>query len=121
MSRREKILRVRNDLDTLNFVIRFPKGKVITDIDDVVFIVKEKDSTPYDQALVLKFLSGGKVTVHHQDIAKVHWELQDYSLLKVDVLYRAALFCKWQGASDFDENVEHLFDFQLTQNFHNDN
>ena len=121
MSRREKILRINNDTETLNFIIRFPKGKTITSIDDVIFLVKEYDSDPLDEALLVKYLSGGAITLHNKDIAMVHFQLNDYLGMKIDVLYRAALFCKWIGSSDFDENVEHLFDFQLEQNFHNDN
>lgn len=121
MSSREKILRIYNDTDTLNFVVRFPKGKSINTIDDVIFLVKQNDSDPMSLVLIEKYLSQGQITLHNKDIVRVYLTLEDYDGLKVDVLYRAALFCKWQNASDFDENVEHLFDFQLEQNFHNDN
>lgn len=121
MSRREKILRINNDTEPLGFVIRFPKGKTITSIDDIIFLVKEYDSDPLDQALVEKYLSTGEITVANKDLAFVQFSVADYDTMEVDVLYRAGLFCKWIGSSDFDENVEHVFDFQLEQDFHNNN
>ena len=119
---KNKILRINRDVSDLNFIIRFPKGKTIADIEDVIFLVKLTDSTPLSSALISKTLSASEITLVNKDIAKVtEWTLADYDGLEIDCLYEAALFCKWSGDSDFDENVEQLFDFQLEQNFHNNN
>ena len=119
---KNKILRINRDVSDLNFIIRFPKDKTISDIEDVIFLVKLIDSTPLENALISKTLSNSEITLLNKDIVKVStWTIQDYDLLEIDYLYEAALFCKWTGDSDFDENVEQLFDFQLEQNFHNNN
>ncbi len=119
---KSKILRINNDVSDLNFVIRFPEGKTISDIEDIIFLVKAEDDTPLIDALISKTLSNSEIELSNQDIAKVTtWVTTDYDDLEIDVLYVAALFCKWTGDSDFDENVEQLFDFQLEQNFHNNN
>jgi hypothetical protein len=115
-----KIIRIYRDESDLNFVLRFPKGKTITDIEDVIFLVKELDADPLDQNLIEKLLSDSKITLTDLDVAQVSFEVEDYENITIDKLYRAALFCKWQGNTDFDENVERLFDFQAVQNFHND-
>lgn len=116
-----KIIRINRDESDLTFVIKFPKGKSISDVEDVVFLVKEQDSSPLINALIAKFKSQGKITLSAPDIAVVKLEVSDYDNLTIDALYSAALFCKWTGNTDFDENVERLFDFQITQNFHNNN
>jgi hypothetical protein len=116
---KHKILRIYRDESNLNFVIRFPKGKTITDIEDVIFLVKELDADPLDENLIEKLLSDSQITLADLDVAQVNFEVEDYEGMTINKLYRAALFCKWQGDSDFDENVERLFDFQLEQNFHN--
>jgi hypothetical protein len=116
-----KIERVYRDESNLNFVIKFPKGKTITDISDIIFLVKELDADPLASNLLDKFLSESDITLYGKDIAIVKFSVTDYDNMVIDKLYRAALFCKWIGSSDFDENVERLFDFQLKQNFHNNN
>ena len=118
---KQKIIRIHRDESNLNFVIRFPKLKIITDIDDVVFLVKELDADPLDDNLIEKYLSNTEITLTDKDVAIVSFTTADYDNIEIDKLYRAALFCKWQGNNDFDENVEYLFDFQTKQNFHNDN
>ena len=119
---KNKILRINRDVSDLNFIIRFPKDKTISDIEDVIFLVKILDSDPLSSALISKTMSASEITLSNQDVIKVTtWVLADYDNLVVDCLYEAALFVKWTGDSDFDENVERLFDFQLEQNFHNNN
>ena len=118
---KNKILRINRDESDLKFVIYFPKGKSISDIEDVVFLVKEKDSDPLADALILKLMNSGDITLINKDLVIVKFATSDYNNLEIDVLYEAALFCKWTGNNDFDENVERLFDFQLEQNFHNNN
>lgn len=119
---KNNILRINRDVSDLNFIIRFPKGKTISDIQDVIFLVKLKDSTPLEEALISKTLSDSEITLANKDIVTVvSWSTSDYDDLEIDFLYEAALFCKWTGDSDFDENVEQTFDFQLEQNFHNNN
>jgi hypothetical protein len=119
---KNKILRINRDTTDLNFIIRFPNDKTIADIEDVIFLVKKDDDSPLDEALISKTLSNSEITLLNKDIVKVtSWDVSDYDDLEVDYLYQAALFCKWAGDSDFDENVERLFDFQITQNFHNNN
>ena len=116
-----KISRIYRDESNLNFVIQFPKGKTLTDIEDAIFLIKEIDATPLAEALVTKLLSNSQIELANKDIAKVKFVVADYNNLQIGVLYRAAFFCKWTGNSDFDENVERLFDFELIQNFHNNN
>lgn len=118
---KNKILRINRDESPLKINIYFPKGKTIDDIADVVFLVKTKDSDPLDQSLIKKLLSEGDISLLNQSLVHVAFETADYNGLTVDALYEAALFCKWTGNNDFDENVERLFDFQIEQNFHNDN
>ena len=88
---------------------------------DIVFLVKELDADPLADNLLDKFLSLGEITVTDKDVAIVAFNVSDYDNIVIDRLYRASLFCKWQGSTDFDENVERLFDFQARQNFHNNN
>lgn len=118
---KNKIYRVNRDESLLNFVIRFPKGKTFADIVDVVFLIKTKNSDPLVASLVLKLYNSSEIIITSPDIVQVKFATSDYDSLDIDVLYEAALFCKWDGNNDFDENVERLFDFQVTQNFHNDN
>jgi hypothetical protein len=119
---KNKILRINRDTSDLNFVIRFPDDKTIEDIEDVIFLIKNEDDTPLDEALLSKTLLAGEITLYNLDVAKVTtWSVSDYDPFEIGVLYQAALFCKWKDDPDFDENVESLFDFQLVQNFHNNN
>lgn len=116
-----KIIRINRDESELKFAIKFPKGKTISDVEDVIFLVKAKEETPLVSALILKLKSTSKIELVSPNMAVVLFETADYNNLEVGVLYKAALFCKWTGKNDFDENVEQLFDFQLIQNFHNNN
>lgn len=116
-----KIIRTYNDQNDLGFTIEFPEGKSISDIEDVIFLVKEKDSDPLAEALITKLYSNSEITLHNLDVAKVKFSLSDYDNIEIGNLYEAALFCKWTGDPDFDEYVERLFDFQCVQNFHNNN
>jgi len=118
---KNKIIRIFRDESTLNFTIRFPKGKTYSDIEDVIFMVKETDDTPLASALITKLFSNSDITLIAPSSALVKFNTADYDNLEIDTLYRAALFCKWTGNNDFDENVERLFDFQIEQNFHNNN
>jgi len=118
---REKILRVHRDESDICFVIRFPKGKSINDIEDVKFIVKEYDSDPLASSIITKTLGTGTIVLSGRDIALVDMQVEDYDNIVIGELYRASLFCKWTGNTDFDENVKSLFDFQTKQNFDNDN
>ena len=117
---KNKILRINRDTSDLNFIVRFPTGKTIADIEDVIFLVKKEDDSPLDEALISKTFSNSEIVLLNKDIVKVvGWSVSDYDNLEIGALYQAALFCKWSGDADFDENVEYLFDFQLEQNFHN--
>ena len=116
-----KIYRINRDESDLNFVIRFPKGKTIADIIDVVFLVKDIDSTSLTEAHIHKLYSNSEITLTAPDIARVKFSVGDYNTLVIDQLYEAALFCKWDGDLDFDENVERLYDFEVEQNFHINN
>lgn len=116
-----KIFRINRDESKLKFVIKFPKGKTISDVEDVVFLVKTNDDTALASALITKLKSTSKIELVNPDIALVSFDVNDYNNLTVGTLYKAALFCKWTGNTDFDENVERIFDFQVTQNFHNNN
>jgi hypothetical protein len=116
-----KIIRVNKDTSLEYFVIEFPEGKNLNTIQDAIFVVKEKDSDDLGDALISKTIVGGGITIKDIDLAEVSFTLEDYDNLEIDVLYRAAFFVKWVGQADYDENVERLFDFQVIQNFHNDN
>jgi len=116
---KNKISRINRDESLLNFVVRFPKGKTFTDINDVVFLVKDIDSDPLAEAYIHKLFSNSEIAITSPDIIQVKFNVSDYDLLEIDVLYEAALFCKWEDDLDFDENIEQLFDFQVEQNFHN--
>jgi len=116
-----KIERVHRDESNLNFVIRFPKGRTMADIKDVKFLVKRNDSSLLTDALIVKTLLSGEITLSGLDKAKVVFLVSDYDNIEIDHLYRAALFCKWQESVDFDENVANVFDFQTIQNFDNNN
>lgn len=116
-----KIERIHRDESDICFVIRFPKGKNIGDVQDLKFIVKKDDNTPLANALITKTKAAGEITLSGLDIAKVQMTVNDYDNIIIDNLYRAGLFCKWTGNTDFDENVKYLFDFQTVQNFDNNN
>jgi len=116
-----KIIRVHRDESDICFVIRFPKGKTILDIQDIKFLVKEKDDTALPSAIITKTKSGGDITLSGKDVAKVKMNVSNYNNIVIGNLYRSALFVKWTGNTDFDENVKYLFDFQTKQNFDNDN
>lgn len=116
-----KIIRINRDESDLTFLITFPKGKTITDIQDVIFLIKNATNTPLVDALVIKLKSSSEIDLIAPNIAVVNFTTSDYDSLEIDVLYTAALFCKWNGNNDFDENIERLFDFQVIQNFHNNN
>lgn len=118
---RQKILRIHRDESDICFVIRFPKGKTISDIEDVKFLVKKIDSSPLGEALISKTLQTGYIYLTGLDVARVKMNVDDYDNIEIDQLYRASLFCKWIGNTDFDENVKYLFDFQTKQNFDNNN
>lgn len=116
-----KITRTHRDESDLSFIIRFPKGKTIRDIQDVKFLVKENDYSPLVNSLIVKTLSSSQIRLVNPDIAIVNMEVSDYNNITIGALYRACLFCKWIGDIDFDENVERFFDFQTIQNFDNNN
>lgn len=116
-----KIEAIHRDESDLCFVIRFPKGKTINDIADVKFLVKENDGDPLAEALITKTMAAGEIVLSGLDVAKVQRTVDDYDNIIIDELYRAALFCRWKGNTDFDENVKYLFDFQTRQNFDNNN
>lgn len=118
---KSKIERVNRDESNLCFVIRFPKGKKISDIQDVQFLVKENDFSPLANALIKKTLVLGEIILSGLDTAIVSINVNDYDNISIGNLYRASLFCKWSDNIDFDENVENLFDFQTIQNFDNNN
>jgi spore coat protein CotH len=118
---KNKIKRIDRDTSKLNFVIRFPKGKTYTDIQDIIFLVKETDATALENALITKLMSNSEIELVAPESALVSFTTNDYDPLEIATLYRAALFCKWNDTDDFDENVERLFDFEITQNFHNNN
>lgn len=119
MKKSYKIYRTYDSENEETFIIEFPEGKTIADIEDAIFLVKEQEGTLLSDAKVTKTLIGGDITLHNLDVAKVKWLKSDYVNLEIDVLYKAAFFCKWAGDADYDENVERIFDFQLKQNFHN--
>lgn len=116
---KQKIILVHRDESPINFVIRFPRGKTIDDIQDVIFLVKSTDASPLATSIIEKLYSNNQITLAEKDIANVFLTVNDYQNIEVGKLYRAALFCKWIGNVDFDENVEYLFDFQTKQSFHN--
>ena len=116
-----KINRVNKDTSLEHFVIEFPQGKNINSIQDAIFMVKEYDGNPLTETLLSKTIVGGDISIIDIDIAQVSFDLSDYDNLEIGVLYRAAFFVKWSGEADYDENVERIFDFQIVQNFHNDN
>ena len=116
-----KITRVKNDLSNLDFVLKFPGTKTIDDIVDAIFIVKEEDDTPLAEAIISKTLQAAEITKEADDILHVSFLVTDYDDLIIEKLYKAALFVKWNGEADFDENVESIFDFEIEQNFHNNN
>lgn len=116
-----KIVRVNKDTGLEYFVIEFPQGRSINSIADAIFVVKENDSTPLVDALVSKTILSGDINMKDVDVAEVSFDLSDYDNLEIGVLYRAAFYLKWIGDADYDEKVERIFDFQIKQNFHNDN
>lgn len=121
MNNKFKITRVHRDESDLNFIIRFPKGKTINNIEDVKFLVKENDYSHLSNSLIDKTLSAGQIRLVSPNVALVNMNVSDYDNITIGALYRASLFCKWVGDIDFDENVERLFDFQTEQNFDNNN
>ena len=116
-----KIDRKNRDVSSLNFKIIFPKGRGIGDIEDVKFIVKLTEDTPLANALITKTLLGSTISLLNQNSAVVSFVTSDYDNLSLGIIYKAGLFCKWTDQSDFDENVESLFDFEIKQNFDNNN
>jgi hypothetical protein len=116
-----KINRVHRDESNLYFVIRFPEGKTIDDIEDVKFLVKEKEETLLADSLISKSQLDNEIALSGLDVAMVTIDVDDYDDIVIGNLYKASLFCKWIGDTDFDENVEYLFDFQTKQNFDNNN
>lgn len=114
-----KIERTFEDVNPLSFKLTFPEGKSLSDVNDVIFIVKPKDDSPYSEVLIEKTLLGGDISTSGTRYFIVAFETADYTNLVIGNSYRAALFCKWDGETDFDESVEQIFDFEIIQNFHN--
>ncbi len=120
-----KIDRIYNDEADLTFKVKLAKGKTLASILDIVFIIKEKDDTAYLSKILEKTLLGGDISTSLNStsdtfiFAVVSFAVADYTSLVIGNTYRAGLFCKWIGDTDFDENVEQIFDFQVIQDFHN--
>ena len=116
-----KINKIYNDESPLVFrITKFPTGKSFATMQDIVFVVKKLDSDAYTERLVSKKLSDGEISTSGTRDVFVTFPISAYAGLEIGVTYRAGLFCKWTGDSDYDENVEQLYDLEITQDFHNE-
>ena len=116
-----KINRIFNDESLLTFKITaFPEGQSFDSVADIVFAVKKLDDDDYADKLVEKKFTAAQITKVGTNVVTVKIETTDYENLVIGETYRAALFFKWIKDTDFDENVEQLYDLEIIQDFHNE-
>jgi hypothetical protein len=114
-----KIDRRYKDETDLVFSVKFPQGKTIANVEDAIFIIKRTDEAVYGAKLFEKTIIGGGITILNPNLFNVRFIIADYTTMTIGESYRASLFCKWTGDSDYDENVEQIYDFEIIQDFHN--
>lgn len=114
-----KIQKVNTDFNPIIFKVKYPKNYTGDLVEDAVFVVKENASDLYTEKLMEKLLSTNDIVYTAPNLFSVKMVASDYNNLEVGKLYKCGLFLKWNGAPDFDENVEQLYDFEIVQDFHN--
>lgn len=116
-----KITRIYNDESDLVFKIKsFPTGKSLAGTDDIIFVIKENDNDAYSAKIIEKTKTGGQISTIGTRFIHVNFDVADYSGLTIGQSYRASCFCKWTGDTDYDENVEQIYDLEIIQDFHNE-
>lgn len=114
-----KIKRTYGDLNPMNFKVTYPSGKTLADVADAIFLVKPTNESPWADRLIEKTIVGGGISTSGTRMFIVQLESSDYDDLVIGQTYRAALFLRFNGDSDYNESVEQIFDFDVVQNFHN--
>ena len=109
----EKIIRKYGSSTDLHFIIDLSEypSKTFADINDVFFIVKEKQSDADADSLLFKKQSLTNITTTQQADpnlidALVTWLGNEYSNFTVGNTYLGGIFIKWNGESMADENIE---------------
>jgi hypothetical protein len=113
------ITRKKGSFDDLVFTVDLSDyGKTGADVSDISFSVKEHQ-TDLDDSLLLRTLVNGDVSFSGTSelVVAVTWPSDQYSQFKVGKKYQAGLFIKWVGDALHDENVDTIWDLEITQDF----
>ena len=109
----EKIVRKYGSSTNLHFRIDLTEypSKSFSDINDVFFIIKEKQSDADIDSLLFKKKSLTQITVTEQSNPRfidaiVEWPGTEYTEFTVGNTYLGGIFIKWNGEAYADENIE---------------
>lgn len=93
-------------------------GKTGTDVEDIMFSVKVKE-TDSDSILLYKTLLNSDISHSGTDLLDVlvKWNFDEYTDFKFGQEYKAGLFIKFTGDPVADENVDKTFTIEIVQDF----
>lgn len=114
-----RIDRKKGSFRALQFKVKISAiGKTISDIADIIFVVKEDFTDTDVNALLLKKATDGVIWAKdtNGDIdVSVPWLYNEYDSFTIDKIYFGGLFCKFNGDPIADENVKELYEVRITQ------
>ena len=113
------IERKYEDFDDLQFEVDLSDyGKDNTDVDDIIFSVKD-DLTTADNIIFVKKESLGEISFSGTTLLTVlvQWDETEYGNFTIGHEYKAGLFIKFTGDPLADEHVDQTFKLRINQDF----
>jgi hypothetical protein len=117
----QTIKRKKGAFDDLKFEIDLTTyGKTLSDIADIVFLIKVNEDDA--SSLFEKKKSLTQITATGTTIvtALVQWATTEYSQFEIGETYLAGLFVKFTGDPAYDEHTDDLFHLIIEQDFVNE-
>lgn len=115
----QTIERKYESFDDLRFEIDLSEyGKTLTDVDDIIFSVKNT-AIEADDVILEKKLSLSEIVASGTDVLDVSviWLDTEYDNFTIGENYLAGLFVKFTGDPKADENVDTIFQLRIIQDF----